>query len=454
MLEVEMETSGLTALQSAFTSMRVDRENRVIYDVSIITAGEALGHGLWIDEVMLHQVVRAASGRRNGIPMRWTHPSLCNDTMGKQIARAMNFRYDPESRSVRADVHFYKKTSGQRAEMVDTILDLAEEDPEVLGLSIVFERDIEAEDAFVESHRNENGEFVSPDPGNRDCLRHARMAKLDWVDFVNEPAANPRGLFQVASTNDVLFELFDAFISGKPNAFLAGRFYDVFGISFETALRIFLEYVRDRDLVILKRDQVFKKEVLRAISYDSAHPNGTPKAPEDEPWDGPGEVAKADVSDLKIMCAWVEDGKEDLKTAYKFPHHKAEGRHPVVWRAVANAAARLPQANIPESDVPGVKRHLSRHYRDFDKEPPFEREGADWLGYENELKLYNDPLSDQELCSLLDKYGLHEESKAIRGTVNEKKEDKTQVESTQSIEELKKILEDSIKRFKTIIGKE
>lgn len=111
-----------------------------------------------------------------------------------------------------------------------------------------------------------------------------------------------------------------------------------------------------------------------AISYERAHPNGTPKAPEDTPWDGPEQVAAADVDDLKVMCAWVDSEFPDLKGSYKLPHHEAEGRHRVVWRGVWAAMAALFGArggvNIPDADRRGVYDHLARHYREFDKEPP------------------------------------------------------------------------------------
>lgn len=115
-------------------------------------------------------------------------------------------------------------------------------------------------------------------------------------------------------------------------------------------------------------------EIKGAISYNSAHPDGTPKAPEDEEWDGPAEVAAAEVEDLKVMSAWVDSENADKKGAYKLPHHKASGQHAVVWRGVAAAMAALLGArggvNIPEGDRRGVYNHLAEHYREFDKEPP------------------------------------------------------------------------------------
>lgn len=114
------------------------------------------------------------------------------------------------------------------------------------------------------------------------------------------------------------------------------------------------------------------------ITYSAAHSGGTPKAPEDEEWDGAAEVAAASVDDLKVMCAWVDSENPDVKNSYKLPHHKAAGEHAVVWRAVAAAGAALMGGrggvDIPEGDVAGVKAHLAKHYQEFDKTPPWESE--------------------------------------------------------------------------------
>lgn len=99
----------------------------------------------------------------------------------------------------------------------------------------------------------------------------------------------------------------------------------------------------------------------------------TPLAPEDAQWDAAAERAKADVDDLKVMCAWYDAENPDIKSSYKLPHHRADPPE-CVWRAVAAAMAALMGARggvqIPDDDVPGVYRHLARHYEDFDKEPP------------------------------------------------------------------------------------
>lgn len=112
-----------------------------------------------------------------------------------------------------------------------------------------------------------------------------------------------------------------------------------------------------------------EEESKRVLPYKSSL--GT--LPESEVWDGAGERAKATVEDLKLMCAWVKDESEDNKSAYKLPHHKAEG-HKAVWRGVAASMASLlgarGGADIPEADRRGVYNHLVKHYKEFDKKAP------------------------------------------------------------------------------------
>ena len=100
----------------------------------------------------------------------------------------------------------------------------------------------------------------------------------------------------------------------------------------------------------------------------------TPKADENTPWDGPKEVAAASVDDLKVMCAWVDSDNLDVKSSYKLPHHQAAPPHKLVWNGVKAAMGALMGARggmkVPESDRKAIYNHLSKHYREFDKEPP------------------------------------------------------------------------------------
>ena len=119
-------------------------------------------------------------------------------------------------------------------------------------------------------------------------------------------------------------------------------------------------------------------------------------------WDGKAEVKKADVKDLIKMCAWYDDkaadpdgdGYPDAKSAYKLPHHTADG-YKTVWAGVRASMAALFGARggvkLPAKDKKGVYNHLASHYKDFDKTPPdfkkefeSEEEILKACGYEDE----------------------------------------------------------------------
>jgi len=129
-----------------------------------------------------------------------------------------------------------------------------------------------------------------------------------------------------------------------------------------------------------------KAEEKKAIPYKR-----TALASEDTPWNGPREVAAAEVSDLQIMCAIVQ-GDGDKKGDYKLAHHKADG-HACVWRGVRAAAAVLMGArggvDATPAEIAGAKAHIGKHYADFDKgDPPWKAlellaeddddDGKDW----------------------------------------------------------------------------
>lgn len=173
---------------------QVDREAGVIHGFSVITVGEALGHGLWIDQAMLQQVADQGNAKGAGLKSRFTHPGLSGDGMGKQVGRAKNFRVEGEQ--VLADLHLYTQAN---QEQVESVLDLAEEDAAAFGMSIVFKQDKEAQAAFMSANAGEDKKFKSPDKRNSKNLTHARVAALHAVDAVDDPAANPAGLFSEGS---------------------------------------------------------------------------------------------------------------------------------------------------------------------------------------------------------------------------------------------------------------
>lgn len=181
-----------------------------ISGVSAITRGEALGHDLWIDSVFLDQVASALNAPPAGVKSRFTHPDLSADGLAKFLGRARGGAVDGDK--VSTDLHL-AKTAHQSpdGDLAGYVLARTEEDPTSFGASIVFLHDRDAEVAHAIQHGavfDGDGDlrldqFQSPDPDNTKNLLHARLAALEAVDLVDEPAANPDGLFHRGLIADV-----------------------------------------------------------------------------------------------------------------------------------------------------------------------------------------------------------------------------------------------------------
>lgn len=180
----------------------------VIYGFSAIARGEALGHGFWIDSTMVEATTSAinTTDHSSGAKSRFAHPDASGDAIGSTLGRCDNARTVGDK--CFADLHFLETAHRTPdGDLSGYVLDLATEDPESFGASIAFTRDIAAEDEFGLNNGAEwktdawgdqyldYSNFKSPDPGNTGNLPHARLAKLHAVDIVDDPAANPDGLF-------------------------------------------------------------------------------------------------------------------------------------------------------------------------------------------------------------------------------------------------------------------
>jgi hypothetical protein len=151
---------------------------------------------------MVSQVAATINQFNKGVKSRFTHPSMSGDGLGRFLGRVMDARVEGDHAV--ADLHF--SAAGHRTpdgDLADYLMTMAEADPDMLGVSIVFTLDEESMAAFSEAN-SRDGVFVSPDQANTRNLRHARLAALRAADVVDEPAANPAGLFH--RENEVLDE--------------------------------------------------------------------------------------------------------------------------------------------------------------------------------------------------------------------------------------------------------
>lgn len=166
----------------------------LIRGAAVITVGEALGHGFWIDQEFVDSVATQLNRQQSGSKVRFTHPDMSGDGLGKHLGKMKDAEVD--GRTVRADLHFTETSHDTPdGDLATYVMNLADESPEDFGLSIVFERDRGAMDRHRSKYTDKGGNFKSPDPANANNLPHVRLAVLHGVDVVDEPAANPSGMF-------------------------------------------------------------------------------------------------------------------------------------------------------------------------------------------------------------------------------------------------------------------
>ena len=181
----------------------------LIQGMAVVTRGEALGHGVWLDETFVDQVQagldRLTRGPGKGAKARFTHPDMSSDGLGKTLGRVRYGKRDGDI--LRGNLHFYRVAHDTPdGDLAKYVMSLADEDPAAFGASIVFVHDVLAEREYAVSHGAtahdddwggwvDYSGFQSPDPDNAQNLPHARLADLLAVDVVDDPAANPSGLF-------------------------------------------------------------------------------------------------------------------------------------------------------------------------------------------------------------------------------------------------------------------
>jgi hypothetical protein len=178
------------------TQARVDREARIIRGVSVLQTGEALGHNMLVDEVMLNQCAQAINANSGGMKSRFTHPGACSDAMGKMLGKVRDAKVMGDK--VIADLHLADHASKTpEGDLAEYVMSLAEESPTDFGLSIAFDgaavwRDLAGKEFPT---ANENGDRA-PRPVDATTDKPlARISKLRAADVVDEPAANRDGLF-------------------------------------------------------------------------------------------------------------------------------------------------------------------------------------------------------------------------------------------------------------------
>lgn len=163
--QADLDTSsrGMTKTDFAVLKGAIDADNATISGVSVITVGEARGHGMQVDAQTLAEVKAAAETYAGGLKVKTDHFSGFNQIVGT----LKNFKIIGDQ--LRADLFLLKNHDATAR-----ILEMAELMPDTFGLSI----------SFTGEHDESEGGAV-----------FARCTEIYSADLVDAPAANPTGLF-------------------------------------------------------------------------------------------------------------------------------------------------------------------------------------------------------------------------------------------------------------------
>jgi hypothetical protein len=134
----------------------------IIEGVSIISVGEAKGHGLFVDDITLQEVKACAESYAGGVKVNLDHGAGIKDIVGF----CDNFRII--GKKLVADLNLLE-TAEKRA----YVLEIADRMPDTFGISIAFSGPV---------REKEGRSFAS-------------CTELYSADLVQTPAANPTGLF-------------------------------------------------------------------------------------------------------------------------------------------------------------------------------------------------------------------------------------------------------------------
>jgi hypothetical protein len=180
----------------------VDRTANKLRDVALLTAGlEAKGHGIYIDERTIETAAEVVALRNKRLKAAFRHPSLLDlltSYGGDRMLEIPGFfsgvglkGSGENAQLVASAFEFYDTFREANEPAVNTLFEMAEKTPELFGVSIEPWGYL----VYVDTEDNE----FSTAPEDRELkyngLPALRVTDMPYAAFVDEPAANPGGVF-------------------------------------------------------------------------------------------------------------------------------------------------------------------------------------------------------------------------------------------------------------------
>jgi len=305
------EAFRTAALLGLPTAGRVDREAGKIFgakamQIGPLNAGDDRPYK--VDSVSLDQLEQLVAARQIGTKVRFSHPNMSRDGMGRHLGRAANARRvaDPEGDYTAVDITLSKAaTRSPSGDLFSYVLDLAEQTPEDFGLSLAPLLDRAAMDK------------IQPDANG---LVPIRLKGLSAIDVVDDPAATRGGLFSVeseavADLPGAATQLLDTYFADAPADVIRGRLGEF--------LTTYLQHRGDDDMSTTEtkptetkpEDQLAavtkERDELKAKIAMLSAPSPLISPPDDK------AAARAEldrVGQIEALCklAGVDDAKKDL----------------------------------------------------------------------------------------------------------------------------------------------
>tara|TARA_R110002020_G_scaffold368536_5_gene580370 strand:- start:6359 stop:7627 length:1269 start_codon:yes stop_codon:yes gene_type:complete len=306
-----------------------------IKNFAVITKGEALGHDSWVDDTFIAQVSSELKYAKKGIKSRYTHPNQCGDSLSKGLGRVF-YREDGDGK-VRGDLHFWKAAHNTPdGNLAGFLIDLAQDDPEAFGASISFMKDLEAMEEFAVDNP------ISPDPANVNNYPHIRLGQLRFVDIVDEPAANPDGLFHrddTAAQAAKLLEYGLGLSDEKPE-------HQLFGVDADRLLGFVSNFLH------LKGLQVMPIENEEIIENDHIEESLSEEAP--------SEVEAAELEAAEVEAPELEESLDAEEAPEPEAEPEAEAEAEAEAKAEADPVEDIVDGGSKPAKSPVDKGHFSK----------------------------------------------------------------------------------------------
>jgi hypothetical protein len=184
------------SLFATVSDSRVDAENGIIRGVRVITKGDCKGHSfleapMIVDDTTIEEVVTAAAGFRDGVPVKLAHGTDIEELVGS-IRDIVS-----DGDCARGDLYLLKSH-----ENFETIIEMAQTMPSNFGISISFmnaPEPVKGADMEIDGDEDDS---LSINPAYQDDIvaYAARVCELYSADLVANPATGAgHGLFSQPS---------------------------------------------------------------------------------------------------------------------------------------------------------------------------------------------------------------------------------------------------------------